>query len=132
VTYHDEAANGHQVVENVFFPWELGVAHLQLPQILVRPIRIKDESDLGAAEQERRHDPPYLRRESEQNVWSEVDVVVARKACEVDGERDEDDACGKCPVGMESARCMTPIVGQTALTLPWAGPPNMHPSTLPS
>jgi hypothetical protein len=65
MTYNDEAADSHQVVEDILLPWELGVARLQLTQVLIRPHGVDDESYFRAAEQERRHEPPYLRRESE-------------------------------------------------------------------
>jgi len=74
-TYNDDTGNSNEVPEEIFFSEEPRVSHFQLAQVLVGEIRIQDESDLGTADEEGGHKPPYFRREGEDPVAEEQEPV---------------------------------------------------------
>jgi len=69
-------------------------------------VRIQDDAEFRAADQERRDEPPYLGQQSEQPLLVKVDPV-GRQQAEVNGDRrDEDGRCNsagdgwRLPVGI--------------------------------
>jgi len=60
-------------------------------------VRVHDDAQLGSANQERRDQAPYLRRQSEESILGEVEPAEGQDAKYVGRERRDEDCRRQCP-----------------------------------
>jgi hypothetical protein len=79
-TYQDDAAHKYQVPQHVFSAREARTSHFHLHHVAVEEVRLENQAQLRASDEEGCHRAPYVRRQPQEELRAVVEVFRGEKA----------------------------------------------------